>query len=89
MAASHTAATTKLKVFISYSRKDSAFAERLVAALDVRGLAPRIDTRDLPDLEDWRRELLDFIRSSDTIVFIISPNSVDSPVCTWEVEQVK
>jgi hypothetical protein len=79
---------TKLKVFISYSRKDLAFAERLVAALEARGLAPKIDTRDLPDLQDWRRELLDFIRASDTVVFIVSPRSVSSPVCAWELSQV-
>jgi hypothetical protein len=78
----------KLKVFISYSRKDVVFAQRIVAALEARGLAPKFDTRDLPDLEDWRRELLDFIRDSDTVVFIISPNSVTSAVCAWEVEQV-
>jgi formylglycine-generating enzyme required for sulfatase activity len=79
---------TKLRVFISYSRKDVAFAQRVVAALEARGLAPVIDTRDLPKLEDWRRELLGFIREADAVVFIVSPNSVSSPVCSWEVEQV-
>src|SRR5262249_41417657 len=49
---------------------------------------PSIDTRDLPDLEDWRRELLDFIRNSDTVLFIVSPRSVGSSVCAWEVSQV-
>src|SRR5262245_25958733 len=48
----------KLKVFISYSRKDLAFAQKIVAALETRGLTPKIDTRDLPKLEDWRTELL-------------------------------
>jgi TIR domain len=69
-------------------RKDLAFAQRMVTALKARALAPKIDTRDLPDLEDWRRELLDFIRASDTVVFIVSPRSVSSPVCAWEVSQV-
>jgi TIR domain len=78
----------KVKVFISYSRKDLAFAERILAALEARGLAPKLDTRDLPKLEDWRRELLDFIRTADAVVFIVSPNSVSSQVCSWEVEQV-
>jgi hypothetical protein len=78
----------KLKVFISYSRKDIAFAQRIVAALEARAIAPKIDTRDLPKLEDWRRELLGFIRASDAVVFIVSPNSISSPVCAWEVEQV-
>ena len=83
-----TAVLNKLKVFISYSRKDLVFAERIVRALEARGLAPKIDTRDLPKLEDWRRELLGFIREADAVVFVISPNSISSPVCAWEVEQV-
>ena len=72
-------ADIQLKVFISYSRRDRPFAERIVAALQERGLAPKIDTRDLPKLEDWRRELLDFIRGTDAVVFIVSPNSIASP----------
>jgi WD40 repeat protein len=79
----------KLKVFISYSRRDLEFAQRIVAALEARGIAPKIDTRDLPTLEDWRRELLGFIREADAVVFIVSPNSIaPKSVCAWEVEQV-
>jgi hypothetical protein len=78
----------RLNVFISYSRKDIVFAQRVVAELEARGVAPKIDTRDLPKLEDWRRELLGFIREADAVVFIVSPNSILSPVCAWEVEQV-
>jgi WD40 repeat protein/Tfp pilus assembly protein PilF len=85
----HTGSTEgKLKVFISYSRKDVAFAQRIVSALEVRGVAPKIDTRDLPKLEDWRRELLNFIREADAVIFIVSTNSISSPICSWEVEQV-
>jgi hypothetical protein len=82
-------ADKKLKVFISYSRKDLVFAERIVAALEARGLTPKIDTRDLPKLEDWRRELLGFIWEADSVVFIVSANSISSPVCAWELEQVE
>jgi TIR domain len=59
-----------------------------VAALEARGIEPRIDMRDLPKLEDWQRELLGFIREADAVVFIVSPNSISSAVCVWEVEQV-
>jgi formylglycine-generating enzyme required for sulfatase activity len=65
-----------------------AFADRLADAMGQRGLDVRIDRRDLPKLEDWRRELTDFIRKSDTTVVIVSPNSLASPVVGWEVEQV-
>ena len=78
----------RVKVFISYSRRDLAFTERLVEGLKARGLAAKIDTRDLPKLEDWRRELLGFIREADAVVFVISPHSIHSNVCSWEIEQV-
>ena len=78
----------KVRIFISYSRKDRQFAERLVVALEQRGLEARIDNRDLPTLEDWRRELLGFISTADAVVFVISPNSTKSAVCAWEIEQV-
>ncbi len=79
---------TKLKVFISYSRSDMAFADRLADALDARGFEVIIDRRSLPALEDWRRELLGFIRAADMVVSIISPRSVASPVCAGEIEQI-
>lgn len=81
-------AVENIKVFISYSRKDKAFARQLVTALEARGIAAQIDERDLPTLEDWRRELLHFIRECDTVVFIVSHNSITSPVCAWEIQQV-
>ena len=52
----------KLKVFISYSRKDLAFALRLVEALEARSLDVLIDTRDLPLAVEFQKELLGFIR---------------------------
>src|SRR5580704_7733085 len=88
MVATQAAEPKRLKVFISYSRKDVAFAQKIVAALEARGVAPKIDTRDLPKLEDWRRELLGFVREADAVVFIVSSHSTTSAVCAWEVEQV-
>jgi TIR domain len=82
-------APAKLKIFISYSRKDREFARRLGAALAARGLLPRIDERDLPALQDWQRELLSLIQESDVVVFKVSPESVASPVFQWEIEQVE
>jgi WD40 repeat protein len=81
-------ATGKLNVFVSYARKDLAFAEQIVSALEARDIAPKIDTRDLPTLEDWKRELSGFIREADAVVSIVSPHSIASPICAWEVEQV-
>jgi WD40 repeat protein len=82
------AAAQKTRVFISYARAEMAFTDRLAAALEGHGFEVLIDRRSLPTLEDWRRELLVLIRKADTVVFIVSPRSIASPVCRWEVEQM-
>jgi len=47
----------KLKVFVSYSRKDEDFAEQLVAALDACGFAPYLDKQDVAPGEPWEQRL--------------------------------
>ena len=79
----------KLKVFISYSRKDLAFALRLVEALEARSLDVLIDTRDLPLAVEFQKELLGFIRQADTVVYVVSPDSIGSKWVAWEIEQVE
>ena len=43
----------KAKIFISYSRRDLAFADRLDAALKARGFEPLIDRSEIYAFEDW------------------------------------
>ena len=43
----------KAKIFISYSRKDMPFADRLEAALRERGFEPMIDRAEIYAFEDW------------------------------------
>jgi hypothetical protein len=83
-----TGAGEKLRVFLSYSRKDSAaFADELVAGLEVAGFAPFLDRHDIAAGEDWKARLNGLIAQSDTVVFIVSPEAVNSEICVWEVER--
>ncbi len=77
----------KLKVFVSYSRKDSAFAKELVAGLELTGFDPFIDQHDIAAAEDWEERLGALIRDADTVVYVLSPNSVASVRCQWEVDK--
>ncbi len=43
----------KAKIFISYSRKDMPFADRLEAALKARDFEPLIDRTEIYAFEDW------------------------------------
>jgi TIR domain len=81
-------APEKLKVFISYSRRDaSEFADELVAGLELAGFAPFLDRHDISAGEDWEARLGGLIAQSDTVVFVVTPESVRSERCVWEVER--
>jgi hypothetical protein len=67
---------SKAKVFISYSRKDMAFADRLEAALKARGFEPLMDRTDIYAFEEWWKRVEDLITRADTVVFVLSPDAV-------------
>ncbi len=73
-------------VFISYSRKDISFARRLHKSLEKNGLETWIDWQDIPPSEDWLAEIHESIEQTDAFIFIISSRSVDSEVCSQEVQ---
>ena len=78
----------KLKVFISYSRRDAAdFADELVAGLELAGFAPFLDRHDIKPGEPWEDRLEGLIMQSDTVVFVITPEAVKSKYCAWEVKR--
>jgi hypothetical protein len=78
----------KLKVFISYSRRDAAdFADEMVAGLELASFAPFIDRHDIKPGEPWEDRLSGLIAQSDTVVFVVTPEAVKSERCTWEVER--
>ena len=77
---------TKTRVFISYSRKDMAFADRLEAALRPRGFEVLIDRQEIYAFEDWWKRLQALIGKADTIVFVLSPDAVASREALREVE---
>ena len=76
----------KAKIFVSYSRKDIAFADRLEAALKSRGFEPLIDRTEIYAFEDWWKRLQALIIRADTVVFVISPDAVGSYQALREVE---
>src|SRR6202163_491051 len=78
-------ATSKTRIFISYSRKDMAFADRLEAALKARGFEPLIDRTEIYAFEDWWGRIEALIGQADTVVFVLSPDAVASEVALKEV----
>src|ERR1700722_19001437 len=78
-------ADAKARVFISYSRKDLAFVDRLETALKARGFEPLIDRTEIYAFEDWWKRIQGLIGKADTIIFTLSPDAVASKICADEV----
>jgi len=72
-------------VFISYSRKDIAFARLLHKALQESELETWIDWQDIPPSADWLAEVYEAIEQADTFIFVISDTSVNSEICSLEI----
>ena len=83
--ATRTDQSAESKVFISYSRKDSDFADQLEAALNARSFEVFIDRHDISALKEWWARIETLITKADTIVFVLSPDSVASEYTRKEV----
>ena len=81
--------SAKLKVFISYSRKDRDFADELESGLEHADFEVLIDRHAITGGDEWQRRLHDLILASDTIVFLLSPDSAKSEMCEWEVAKAE
>jgi formylglycine-generating enzyme required for sulfatase activity len=80
--------TRKTKIFISYARADgSVLAQELFSGLNLAGFEAFLDKYDIEKGEDWEERLRGLILSADTVIFIISPSSIHSERCNWEVER--
>jgi len=73
-------------LFISYSRKDKNFAQKLSASLDGMGFESWVDWDDIPPTADWWDQIQKGIESADTFLFLISPDSVKSDICGKEID---
>ncbi len=78
-----------LDVFVSYSRADSDFARQLNEALQTQGKTTWFDQESIATGTDFQQEIYRGIEQSDNFLFIISPDSVNSPYCGNEVEYAK
>ena len=73
-------------VFISYSRRDKAFVQRLHEALTAREYDVWVDWEDIPPSAAWFAEIQAGVRGADGFIYVISPDSVASEVCGRELD---
>jgi WD40 repeat protein len=73
-------------IFISYSRKDIDFAQKIVTILAENNLDTWIDWKSIPKGEKWLDEIYFGIEGADAFLFLISPDSVKSEYCNKEID---
>ena len=76
-------------LFISYSRKDIAFARLLHKALKEHDLETWVDWQDIPPSTEWLKEVYTAIEQANTFIFLLSDSSVLSEVCSLEIEHAR
>ena len=72
--------------FISYSRKDKQFVQKLHEALSQEKRDIWVDWEDIPPTAEWRQEIGAGIEAADNVIFVISPDFVASSECDKELE---
>ncbi|MEO0988090.1 MAG: TIR domain-containing protein, partial [Cyanobacteria bacterium J06639_14] len=78
--------TRQANVFISYSRRNKEFVQKLYSALEATGREVWVDWENIPVAVDWWQEIQVGIELADTFVFVLSPDSVASKVCRQEID---
>src|SRR6266487_1121314 len=72
-------------IFISYSREDRIFVEKLYETLLIFDVTAWIDLKDIPPTAEFMQEIYLGIESANNFLFIVSPKSVTSEICNLEV----
>ena len=73
------------QLFVSYSRLDTGFTRRIAERLEADGLEAWVDWQDIPPSVDWMKEIQKGIEDADVFLFLVSPDSIASPICADEV----
>lgn len=81
--ANKSASRVRTKVFISHARADAGFADQLAGLLDDNGF--RL-LREGSEIGPDRREL---VAAADALVLVLTPDSLASDVCAWELEDAR
>ncbi|MFM7238736.1 MAG: toll/interleukin-1 receptor domain-containing protein [Cyanobium sp.] len=67
-----------VRIFISYSRQDAAFALGLQARLNDQGWGAWLDSEKLQTGQHWREEIVQAIAGCDYFVLVLSSKSIQS-----------
>jgi WD40 repeat protein len=72
-------------VFISYSRRDKVFTQKLFEALKGANRIVWADWDSIPAASDWDAEIKEGIEQAESILFLLSPEWIKSNECRKEL----
>jgi hypothetical protein len=75
----HEPETYRVRVFVSYSRRDEALVTPLVEELRARRVEVWRDTDSIPGGDTWRASIEGGIRACDAVIVFLSPQVVKNP----------
>jgi hypothetical protein len=75
----------KFDVFVSYSRRDSAFVERLVGMLRQAGLEVWLDVEQVPGGAEIQETVLRALEAARSVIAVVSEHWLGSDYATWEI----
>ena len=74
-------------VFISYSRQDREFAERLSTELQAAGIRTWTDTQNIQPGANWQQEIENGLLQADALLYVASGQASSSNWIEYEVEE--
>lgn len=75
-------------IFVSYSRDDADFVDKLVADLEESSIETWVDRRDIPSGQRWDRVVQKALDSCEALLLVLSEASVQSEEVMYEVNHV-
>ena len=76
----------KIKIFISYGHKESKIFKKVVAYLRQKGYEVWFDESSIKGTDDWRQEIVEGIRASQTVIAGLSHDFLkEGGVCSEEM----
>ena len=72
-------------VFISYSRRDKVFTQKLFEALKAANRTVWADWDSIPAASDWDAEIKEGIEQTESVLFLLSPEWIKSNECRKEL----
>lgn len=67
-----------MKVFISYSSKDEALADKVVESLEEAGLDAWYKKREILPGDNWAEKIASGLRESSAMVVLVTPDALES-----------